>query len=66
VYLVHMRVRIVGQIIDSALNVVEVGTATLYIVTRADVIRYEYSPSSLLVRKVSLSTDRGLPEAREW
>jgi hypothetical protein len=49
--------------IDSTLNVVEVRTTTLYIVTRADVIRHECSLLGLLVEKVLLSTDRGVPEA---
>jgi hypothetical protein len=33
VYLVHVCVRIVGQMIDGALNVVEVRTTALHIVT---------------------------------
>jgi hypothetical protein len=66
VYLVHVCVRIVGQMIDGALDVVEVGTTALHIVTGADVARHEYSPSGLLVGKVLLSTDRGVPEAGAW
>jgi hypothetical protein len=50
-YLVHVCVRIVREMYDSALDVVDIGTAALNSIAGVGVARHKFGPSSLLIEK---------------
>jgi hypothetical protein len=64
-YLVHVCVRIVREMYDSALNVVDIGTAALNFIARVGVTRHKFSPSSLLIEKAVLDSYSGYWELED-